>query len=320
MEAKPLVSIIVPIYNVEKYLPRCIDSILLQDYPNIEIWLVDDGSPDGCPAICDEYAKRDKRIKVIHKPNGGQSDARNAALDVAKGEFITFIDSDDYVSKDYVSTLFKLLKSYDADIAQCEWQEYNDFLAIPKQTQTGGKIKQFDKTEAIKNVFYQKTLSASACLKLYRRSIFQNLRFPLGTLYEDLATVYPAFNNSKRIVHTSGKLYYYYQRPGSTLHVFNEKRTVVIKILKEILEQIERENPECINAVKSRLLSAAFNMLRLVPKDDKYEDYIKEWWNIIKGLRMKCLFDSNVRIKNKIGIILSFLGRGTLMSFINRNY
>lgn len=97
-DKQPLVSVIVPIYNVEKYFRRCVDSILKQDYPNIEIWLVDDGSPDGCPAICDEYAQRDKRIKVIHKPNGGLSDARNAAINLAKGEFITFIDSDDYVT------------------------------------------------------------------------------------------------------------------------------------------------------------------------------------------------------------------------------
>lgn len=109
---EPLISIIIPIYNVEKYLRRCVDSILCQSYHNLEIWLVDDGSPDGCPAICDEYAGKDKRVKVIHKKNGGLSDARNVAIDVATGEYICFVDSDDYVASTYVETLYALIDKY----------------------------------------------------------------------------------------------------------------------------------------------------------------------------------------------------------------
>ena len=109
---KPLISIIVPVYNVEAYLAKCVDSILAQTYTNLEIILVNDGSSDGCGRICDEYAKQDKRIKVIHKQNGGLSDARNVAIDVATGEFITFIDSDDYVTDDYIMTLYSLIEKY----------------------------------------------------------------------------------------------------------------------------------------------------------------------------------------------------------------
>ena len=112
MNDKPLISVIVPIYNVEKWLPRCVDSILSQEYKNLEIFLVDDGSPDGCPTICDEYAEKDKRIKVIHKKNGGLSDARNVAIDVASGEFICFVDSDDYVAPTYVEILYSLIEKY----------------------------------------------------------------------------------------------------------------------------------------------------------------------------------------------------------------
>ena len=111
-DKQPLVSVIVPIYNVEKYLRRCVDSILSQSYQNLEVWLVDDGSPDGCPAICDEYARKDNRVKIIHKKNGGLSDARNVAIDVASGEYICFVDSDDYVASTYVETLYALIDKY----------------------------------------------------------------------------------------------------------------------------------------------------------------------------------------------------------------
>ena len=116
-DKQPLISIIVPIYNVEKYLRRCVDSILCQSYHNLEVWLVDDGSPDGCPAICDEYAGKDKRVKVIHKKNGGLSDARNVAIDVATGEYICFVDSDDYVASTYVETLYALIDKYQTKVS-----------------------------------------------------------------------------------------------------------------------------------------------------------------------------------------------------------
>ena len=106
----PLISVIVPIYNVEKYLRHCVDSILSQSNHNLEVWLVDDGSPDGCPTICDEYARKDNRIKVIHKKNGGLSDARNVAIDVESGEYVCFVDSDDYIAPTYVETLYSLIE------------------------------------------------------------------------------------------------------------------------------------------------------------------------------------------------------------------
>ena len=112
-----LISVVVPIYNVENYIKKCVDSILSQTYKNLEIILVDDGSPDNCPQICDEYAQKDNRIKVIHKENGGLSDARNAGIDISKGKFITFIDSDDYIEKDYVEVLYNSIKENASDMA-----------------------------------------------------------------------------------------------------------------------------------------------------------------------------------------------------------
>ena len=123
-ETSPLISIIVPVYDVEPYLRKCIDSILIQSYRDLEIILVDDGSPDNCGAICDEYAEKDKRIKVIHKKNGGLSDARNAGLDIATGEYIGFVDSDDWVMPDMYEYLYKAVKEYDADMSVCGYYDY----------------------------------------------------------------------------------------------------------------------------------------------------------------------------------------------------
>lgn len=117
----PLISVIVPIYNVEQFLPKCIDSILVQTYKNIEILLVDDGSPDRCGEICDEYAQKDKRIRVIHKPNGGLSDARNAALDLMQGEWVTCVDSDDFITPDYLETLYGLCNKYNCKMSVADW-------------------------------------------------------------------------------------------------------------------------------------------------------------------------------------------------------
>ena len=118
---RPLISVIVPVYNVEQWLPRCIESLLIQTYPNIEIILSDDGSTDECGVICDEYSKKDNRIKVIHKNNGGLSDARNCAIKQANGEYLTFVDSDDYVTNDYVETLYNLCEKYDAKMSVADW-------------------------------------------------------------------------------------------------------------------------------------------------------------------------------------------------------
>jgi glycosyltransferase involved in cell wall biosynthesis len=134
---QPLVSVIVPCYNVEQYLPKCIDSILYQTYKNLEVWLVDDGSPDKCGAICDEYAKKDARIKVIHKKNGGLADARNVALDVMTGEYVVCVDSDDYISPTHIEGLYHLIEKYSADVSVntfCSFYEGSSPNPSPKST------------------------------------------------------------------------------------------------------------------------------------------------------------------------------------------
>lgn len=209
----PLVSIIVPIYKVEPYLRRCLDSIVNQTYTNLEIILVDDGSPDNCPKICDEYAAKDKRIIVIHKENGGLSDARNAGLDICKGEYISFVDSDDWVEDRYIEVLIENAQKEGADVVIGENIQTE---GCSKQSEKNVSIKTFTSNEALKHLFSQNHIAFTVSWgKLYKKSLFTSLRFPLGKYHEDEFTTYILFYNSKKIVYTSEILYYYYQRADS---------------------------------------------------------------------------------------------------------
>lgn len=205
-----LVSIIVPIYNVEKYLNKCIDSILNQTYKNLEIILVDDNSPDNCPKICDEYAKQDTRIKVIHKENGGLSSARNAGLDICTGEYIAFVDSDDYVEKDYILDLYKTIKDSNADISVCGFNKIdlytNKIIGVYQD-----KKFLYDDTTKFEFLFRDDHVtSVVAWNKLYRKEIFNNLKYPEGHIHEDEYIVYDLIKNTKNGIATTENVLYNY--------------------------------------------------------------------------------------------------------------
>lgn len=326
MSAKtyPLISVIVPIYNVEAYLHKCVDSILSQTYKNIEIFLVDDGSPDNCGKICDEYASKDKRIKVIHKQNGGLSDARNVALDVVKGEFVTFVDSDDFISPTYIELLFELIELTKSDIAECSFLKVTENEEIPHQFTEYKKLsyKVFSADNALKNILYQNTLNHSAWGKLYKKTLFNNIRYPKGILYEDLAIIYQVFQKVENLVFTPIPLYYYLLRENSILGRFNFKRLIIFDILKDLEEKIGKQNFKLQKATRSRNLSAHFNILSLIIQNNMPFNCKegKECWDYIKKNRAKCFFDIHVRLKNKIGILISYAGLNILKKFLKYNH
>ncbi len=211
--SSPLVSVIVPVYNVEPYLRRCLDSIVNQSYTNLEIILVDDGSLDNSPQICDDYAAKDKRIIVIHKKNGGLSDARNAGLDVCKGEYISFVDSDDWVDEKYVEKLFSLIIEENADIAIGENLKTDGKISAKQENVI---VKAYSTRDALFHLFRKTHIAfVISCGKIYKRNLFKSIRFPVGKFHEDEFTTYILFYNSKKILYTSQILYYYYQRVGS---------------------------------------------------------------------------------------------------------
>lgn len=221
----PLISIIVPIYKVEAYLSRCIDSILKQSYRHLEIILVDDGSPDNCPQICDNYAEKDSRIRVVHKKNGGLSDARNAGLDIANGEFISFIDSDDYIHPEMISTLFELLKSNDADISVCN---FTPFTGTVSPSSKAPVIHTLSGKDAAKRLYQSQyaTQTVVAWDKLYKRSLFDHLRFEVGKFNEDEFFSYKALYAANKVTFTSQELYYYFIRTTGISQAITDPRSL----------------------------------------------------------------------------------------------
>lgn len=229
MEQK--VSVIVPIYKVEPYLKRAVASILHQTYHNLEIILVDDGSPDQCGRICDDYAKEDNRITVIHKENGGLSDARNAGLDAAHGEYIVFVDSDDFIAEDYVETLMQCFKKYDADVAMCSYAvtasvELDESIFKASRDET---VEVCDRRELLNNLYDANHKDATYFIvswnKIYKASLWQDVRFPKGRIHEDEATTYKIYDRAQKGVYLHRPLYGYFTAPSSiTRDRFNIKR------------------------------------------------------------------------------------------------
>ena len=205
-----MVSIIVPIYKVEKYLRECIESILAQTYTNLEVILVDDGSPDNCGSICDQYKEKDTRVRVIHKANGGLSDARNVGIEVAQGEFIGFVDSDDWIAPDMIAYLVDGLLQNKAQISMC-----NYVLAKSKQYCINTIQEDvFTREQALKALFSD-TMENYACNKLYQAELWKSVRFPVGKNFEDVLTIYKTFEQASCIVQLPEAKYYYRIRSDS---------------------------------------------------------------------------------------------------------
>ena len=236
---KPLVSIIVPVYNVEKYICQCIDSILNQTYENLEVILVDDGSPDNCGKICDEYAQFDKRVRVIHKENGGLSSARNAGLDAAKGDYIAFIDSDDYIAADMFATMLDIAIKDNADMVKCGFKEFDDKSIITKKVG-------FDKQEVLENdetgsalmdLYFGSVLYKIACNAIYVRDMAIKVRFPEGLVNEDNYSAGMYLFYAKRIVCINKEFYFYRNNQNGLSKTGRKKRLLDVAILTAKLHE-----------------------------------------------------------------------------------
>ncbi len=264
-----LISVIVPVYKVEPYLRRCIDSILAQTYTNFEIILVDDGSPDTCGAICDEYAVKDKRIKVIHQENRGLSGARNTGLEVAGGEFISFIDSDDAVDPRFLELLLYAIKSENAGIVECARVDIYD-NSLPLLNQDEVKIESYDGQTAFALLLPNRKFHQTVWNKLYTRNAIGNLLFAEQKLHEDEFFTWKAFLNCSRIAWISNALYFYYHREGSIMETFSPRRFDFFEARLERHSYIQIHKPELISASKLEIaLPCIFFMQTLLKQKNK---------------------------------------------------
>lgn len=209
----PKISIIVPVYKVENYIRKCINSILNQTFTDFELILINDGSPDQCGEICDHYASLDAKVKVIHKENGGQASARNMGLDIAKGDYIGFIDSDDYIENDMLEFLYQNAVKYDADVVECGINIVNGKNV--QRIQNNNEFELGDHVLALKGLL-DNGYRNSVCNKLYKKEIFESLRFP-NKLYEDGFLAFKIYYLVKKYVFIGKSKYYYVQRNESTM-------------------------------------------------------------------------------------------------------
>lgn len=261
----PKITIITPVYKVEQYLDRCVESILAQTLGDYELILVNDGSPDNCPKLCDEWAKKDSRIRVIHQANQGQAVARNNALDVAKGEYISFIDSDDYVHPQYLEILYNNLVNTNSQVSVCLYKrtsrgdEYNEVGNIC-EVYTG-------KSYVLKSLENQIKWNAwILCDKLFKKECWENIRMPVGRINEDNATVYKILYECQNIVATDDVLYYYYENQNSTvLQKFRKKHLDWLLVPQEMIEYFtQKEDKLLVDKANKMYLSALADMLKKV--------------------------------------------------------
>ena len=206
---KPRLSVIVPVYKVENYLRDCIDSILNQTFTDFELILVDDGSPDQCGKICDEYAALDKRVRVIHKSNGGLSDARNKGIDASKGDIIGFVDSDDKISDDMYQKMIQYMDDHQLDIVCADTYVVKNGKETFRPRFREDKL--FSRMEALREILTD-SLDNAAWNKIYKRKVIGDIRFPMGRIYEDVATVYRFIGNSEKVGYICKPFYYYFKR------------------------------------------------------------------------------------------------------------
>lgn len=253
-----LISVIVPVYNTEQYLEKCLDSITKQTYINLEIILVDDGSTDCSAKICDRYAENDKRIQVIHKKNQGVSAARNDGIKVARGQYIAFVDSDDYLLPAYFTYLYDLLKTYNADMSCCNLYKMWDTETLPLFDNLESDIE-FTAQEAMKNFLYGKTITGHPFLKLYKKDLVRHLHFQENIHYgEDILFTLHILQTCRRVVYGNRILYTYIQNESSATHAFDIKKMHVSwKMIQKEIEEYASNNETLCLAAYARLLVLA---------------------------------------------------------------
>ena len=320
----PLISVLVPVYKTEAYLARCVASICNQTYKNLEIILVDDGSPDGSGALCDQLALEDSRIRVIHKENGGLASTRNVGIDAMTGDYVAFIDSDDHVAPEMIQSLYDLCKEHQVPIACCGIERVNDQGHVNYFNESVTDFLLLTREEAMGELLENYRITTSVCDKLFHKSIFDDLRLTEGMIYEDLGVMYRCIHRADRVVYTGAPYYHYYLSQGSILRSdFSPRQFDQITIAKTRLAFYEKEYPQHLDAARVKFLEMGLEVLyqsRNTPScrqlrqelEEDLRKLLKEHPNLPTGKNMKLkvlffklgtaafvlFFDAYLRIRN----------------------
>lgn len=301
-----LITVMIPLYNVGEYLPKCIESVLAQTYTNLEIILVDDGSTDDSVRICDEYAAKDSRIQVVHKKNEGQSVARNLCIDMAKGEYLIFVDSDDFVTPDYIEVLYNLIKKYNCKLSVSVLQTFQEGKE-PVISNYKYEEECLSPLKAVELMNYQEKFDTWPVCKLYHKSIFDSgLRYPVGMIFEDFAITYLLLFESDKVAYCNRPTYMYLLRAGSTEgEKFSKKKMDgAMNVFKSFESHMDLIAP-IMKSYKCRMVSFAFHLLLKMPDGYEQRDVLMK---ILKNYRWSVIFDRNARTKAKIACLASIFG------------
>lgn len=283
-----MISILVPVYNVEKYLTRCIDSILAQTYTDYEIVLVNDGSTDKSGAMCDAYGAEHDCIRVIHQANAGLAQVRNVSVAAARGEYITFVDSDDAIEPEYLETLMRDLQETGSDISICSWCEVSDDGVRTELSwdQKEKGLQVWETEQAVKTLLYQKGIDNNMWGKLYAASVLEGVVFPAGKVYEDIAVAYRIFLNAKKVCYRPRALYRYTSNTsGISQSVFTPKRMDLIDNVEAMYLDVEKRFSDYRTAARSRLLRAYIHVYLQIPGHADFKAYRGR---VSAGIRKNC--------------------------------
>lgn len=308
---KPKVSIVVPVYNVEQYLNQCLESLKNQTYKNLEIILVDDGSTDNSGIMCDEFAKKNNNVIVIHQKNQGLSGARNSGVIRSSGEYITFLDSDDWISNEYVEYLYNLIDKYHVDVVcTCFFTYWEGSNKISDPEQSEIKCIKFSPEDALEEICYGSLFGCSVPDKLYKRELVLKNPFPIGKLYEDLATMYKIIGSCNGVIYSSKKLSYYRRREGSIINEpFSKDHLFIIQAAEEQLAYFRKYYPNKTKAAETRCCYVITQIASKVLDGDAenrkvYKFLKKKIWMYWKSL----IFNKRMGLKYKIRTISIMLG------------
>ena len=284
MPRETIISVIVPVYKVEEYLDECVRSIIEQTYQNLEIILVDDGSPDSCPKKCDKWAEKDRRIRVIHKSNGGLSSARNAGIDIASGDYLSFVDSDDFIEKDMLRTMLLAAMDNEAEVVCC------------------GRNLVLSSTNI-------KPMHCLDVVKVYTKEQFSGIRYPEGEINEDIVVIGPILSKCNTIVHVGVPFYNYrVNKNGITKSLYNEKKSIYIKHMEQVENFFMSNYPQLEMAVHCFLARYAYaSLLDMEMGKETIRDYKSDYnkYKIILSKNYKVLFaKKDISFKTRVQILL----------------